>query len=571
MPSFVRQLVLAALLTSLLIPGGAAAQSLAIQHVTVVNVTDGSHQPDQTVLIDGPRITAIGASDELAIPSGAEVVDGEGGFLIPGLWDMHVHTFNNNDPQPPNTWTFPLYLASGVTGVRDMWVKPGEQAEQVRTWQRQLEAGTFVGPRFGAIGTLVDGTPRIQKSDTVTTAAEARAFVAGLAEAGIDFVKVYSRLSPEAYHALVEAANEAGLDVAGHGPNALSSFEVAEAGQRSIEHLTGVHETCSSKEDSLRTAGVRASGSPGLVVSTFNASKCATLYERFAASATWQVPTLITNRIWDATASLETLRLDEGGLYTPAWEAAEWEWVGGFLEFSSPEARAAYADLYALEQRMVGEMHAAGVPLLAGTDVGNPYIYPGFSLLDELAEFVEAGLSPLAALQTATLNPACYLGRTDELGTVEVGKLADLVLLDASPLDDIANVRRIRAVVANGRLYTHDELAALKADVLASHYREALALPPPLSAQPLDDVARQLVGTYRREGRDSHAEVSIEGGSLRVHFGDWADPLESLGGTLFRVPGTSVHYIFHTDTDGLVWGFEVNDGDNVVMFRRQWR
>lgn len=547
----------------------ASAQPLAIQHVTVVDVTDGSLRPNQTVLLEGNRIAAIGTAGEMVIPSEAEIVDMAGGYVIPGLWDMHVHTFNNNDPQPPNTWTLPLYLANGVTGVRDMWVRPGEQAEQVRAWTRALDGGTFVGPRFGAIGTLVDGTPRIQQSDTVTTAAEARAFVAGLAEGGIDFVKVYSRLSPEAYHALVEAAHTAGLEVAGHGPNALSSFEVAAAGQRSIEHLTGVHETCSSQEDSLRAAGVQAFGAPALVVSTFDPAKCATLYERFAENETWQVPTIITNRVWNAEASLDALRQDEGLLYTPMWEAAEWEWVGNFLTFSSEEDRAAYDDLYRLEQRIIGEMHAAGVPLLAGTDFGNPYIYPGFSLLDELAELVEAGLSPLAALQTATLNPARYLGRTDDLGTVEAGKLADLVLLDANPLEDIANVRQIRAVVMNGRLFTRDDLNRMKQDVLVKNYREALAQPVPLGVQPLDaEGLQRFAGTYGRVGREGKAEVTVEDGGLLVRFGNWTDVLEPIGGSLFRVTGSNVLYVFHPDVDGAVWGFEINDGGGVGMYRR---
>lgn len=555
------------LLLSWMLITAANAQPLVIQGATVIDVTDGSLHSDQTVLIEGNRMAAMGA--DVAIPAEAEVVDATGGYLIPGLWDMHVHTFNNNDPQPPNTWTFPLYLANGVTGVRDMWVKPGAQAEQVRAWERELDAGTFVGPRFGGIGTLVDGTPRIQKSDTVTTPAEARAFVARLAGAGIDFVKPYSRLSPEAYHALVEAAHEAGLEVAGHGPNALSSFEVATAGQRSIEHLTGVHETCSAQEDSLRAAGVVAYSAPQAVVSTFDPAKCRRLYRTFAERGTWQVPTLITNRIWRATTSLDALRQDEGLLYTPTWEVAEWEWVGGFLTFSSAKDRTAYDDLYRLEQRIVGEMHAAGVPLLAGTDVGNPYVYPGFSLLDELAEFVEAGLSPLAALQTVTRNPARYLDRTDDLGTVEAGKLADLVLLDANPLDDINNLRHIRAVVVNGRFYTHDELEQMKAAVLAKNYREALAQPPPLSAQPLDaDALQPFTGRYYRAGRETPGEVTLDSGALRVSFGDWIDPLEPLGGVLFRVPGTNVLYVFHTDADGTVWGFELNDGDNVYTYRR---
>ncbi|WP_405282839.1 amidohydrolase family protein [Gaopeijia maritima] len=547
----------------------AAPQSLALRNATVVDVTDGTLLPGRTVLIDGPRIAAIGPADALPVPPGTTVVEAEGAFVIPGLWDMHVHTFNNNSLQPPNTWTLPLYLANGVTGVRDMWVKPGAQAEQVRAWQQELDAGSFVGPRFGAIGTLVDGPPPIQKSDTVSTAAEAAAFVATLAEGGIDFVKSYSRLSPEAYHGLVAAARAAGIEVAGHGPNSLSTFEVAEAGQRSIEHLTGVHETCSSQEQALRAEGVQAFDEPGRVVSTFDPAKCASLYARLAEREVWQVPTLITNRVWTADARIEDLLLDEGRLYTPTWEAAEWGWVESFLAWTPPDDRAAYEALYRLEQRIVGEMHAAGVPILAGTDFGNPYIYPGFSLLDELGELVESGLSPLAALQAATLDPARYLDRTDDLGTVSEGRLADLVLLDANPLDDIEHVRQIRAVVMNGRLFTSDDLARMKQEVLVGHYREALAQPAPLGVQPLDEAAAErLVGAYRDVDTGNEAEVVLDGGELRATFGDWVDALEPLGGSLFRVTGTNVVYLFQPEPEGPARGFEINDGDTVMVFER---
>lgn len=555
-------LVLAGLATT----SATAQDRLAILNVTVVDVTDGTLHPGQNVLIDDNRITSVGPAGDSDLPAGALAVDGTGRFLIPGLWDMHVHTFNNNAPQPPNTWTFPLYLAHGVTGIRDMWVRPGAQAEQVREWMRELDAGTYVGPRFGAVGTLVDGAPPIHRSDTVTTAAEAQAFVAGLADAGIDFVKPYSLLQPEVYRALVEAAQSAGLGVAGHGPSALSSFDVSDAGQRSIEHLTGIHETCSSREDSLRAAGVQAFGSPGIVVSTFDPDKCARLYDRFAENETWQVPTIITNRVWTASADIDALRRDDGLLYTPSWESAEWGWVASFLTYSSEERRAAYDALYKLEQRIISEMHAAGVPLLAGTDFGNPYIYPGISLLDELAELVGAGLSPLAALQSATLNPARYLDRLEDLGTVEPGKLADLVLLDANPLADIANVWQIHAVIANGRIFTHEELWRMKHEVLAANYREALKQPQHLGVQPLEEEAlARFVGTYQRDSDEAQVEVMRDdGGGLLVRFGDWIDALEPLGGALFRVVDTNVLYVFHTGADGALWGFEVNDGESIM-------
>lgn len=550
----------------------ADGQSLLLRDVTIVDVTDGSLRSEQSVRIEGGRIAEIALAGDLDVPAGATVVEASGKFLIPGLWDMHTHTFNNNAPQPPNTWTFPLFLANGVTGVRDMWVKPGEQSDLVRSWRREMANGTFLGPRFGAIGTLVDGTPPVQPgADTLRTAAEARAYVKRLHDANIDFVKIYSRLTPEVYSAIAEAATAAGMYIAGHGPVAMSSFEVADAGQRSIEHLTGLHATCSTDEDSLRAQDVGVYTSPDRFISTFDEAKCARLYERLRSSETWQVPTLVTNRIWAQDATLEGLMQDEGILFVPMDEIAEWEWVSGFLEFTSPERRANFADLHELERRIVHAMNDAGVPLLAGTDFGNPYIYPGFSLHDELSEFVDAGLSPLEALQTATLNPARYLQRTDDLGTVDEGKLADLVLLDANPLVDITHARRISAVVLNGRLIQRDELDRMKNAVLADNYRKALAQPPGLVVQQPDvSELQRFVGTFLRHGKDGQAVVSVEGDVLRVDFGDWADVLESLGGTLFRVPGTTVTYVFHlSEAEGQpVWAFEIHEDGSVYTFHR---
>ncbi|NBC16406.1 MAG: amidohydrolase family protein [Bacteroidetes bacterium] len=560
---------LALFLISLLPVLPARSQPLAVQNVTVVDVTDGTLRPNQTILINGSRIAAVGSADDVAVPEEAKTVDATGGYLIPGLWDMHVHTFNNNDPQPPNTWHFPLYLAHGVTGVRDMWVRPGEQAAQVHTWRQELEAGTFVGPRFGAIGTLVDGPPPIQKSDTVTTTVQAQAFVERLKTAHIDFVKVYNRLTPDAYRALVDAAHGAGLYVAGHVPAAISIADASEAEQRSVEHLDGVHYACSSKEDSLRARRVPLSYYLAQeFVDTHDPAQCAALYERLATNETWQVPTFTVFRPW-TSQDLAVLADDEGLVYTPVDEATEWQGLRDFLTFAPPPVKQGMADLYALEQRIVREMHAAGVPLLAGTDIGNPYVYPGFSLVDEVKELVEAGLSPLAALQTATLNPARYLRRTDDLGTVETGKLADLVLLGANPLEDVDHLRRIRAVVVNGRLFTQEELERMKHEVLVNNYREALAQPQPLGVQPLEPkVLERFTGVYQQQEGDAEAEVMLQDGELRIRLDDWVDAVEPLGGALFRVRDSNVAYVFHTDAGGVVWGFEVNDGDRIATYRR---
>jgi imidazolonepropionase-like amidohydrolase len=448
-----------------------ATRPLVFTHVTVIDATGAPAQPDMTVVIRGDRITELGKSGTVQAPDGAQVVDATGKFLIPGLWDMHVHWLHRD--------YLSLFIANGVTGVRIMWGAPMHHQ-----WRQGIEKGEVLGPRLSIASAIVDGPKPIWPGSlAVGNEAEGRKAVSQSKEGGADFIKVYSRLPREAYFAIADEAKKQGLPFAGHVPGTVSVAEASDAGQQSIEHLTNVLEACSTREEELRKRGQELwSNLPeGQVfpsraalrsltldmLETFSPDKANALFARFARNHTWQCPTLTVLR---NIASLDDPKMhsDPRVKYMPPGFTGGWNPANDF-RFKERVAedyelgRSTYKKL----TELVVPMRRAGVEFLAGTDVLNPYCFPGFSLHDELELFVQAGLSPMEALQTATLNPARFLGKEKDLGTLEKGKIADLVLLEASPLKSIGNSRKIDAVVVSGKLFPKAELQKMLADVEA--------------------------------------------------------------------------------------------------------
>jgi hypothetical protein len=447
--------------------GDLQSQPFVFTHVTVIDATGATAKPDMTVVMIGDRITTLGKSRKVRVPANAQVVDATGKYLIPGLWDMHVHVFRNASQRPPNEYYFPLFIANGITGVRDMWTKLDKVA-QVELWRKQFTQKPGTVPRFGAVGSVVDGLPATwPNSDTVSTADEARRMVDRLKAGGIDFVKVYWNLSREAYFAIADEAKKQRIPFAGHVPFSVDAFEASESGQRSIEHLDGISLTCSTQEARLRVIDPNDLA-PGKyqqqVFDTYDEQKCARLFSRFARNRTWQVPTLSVFQ--RSNSNPNSLANDERLKYIPMTEREEWKRFITRLQKRTPEQNAQRR--LQMYSKLIQGMRRAGVEFMAGTDLGNEYLYPGFSLHDELVLLVQAGLTPMEALQAATRNPAKFLGRLDSLGTIEKGKIADLVLLDANPLENISNTQRINAVVVNGRYLPKEALQRMLAEAEAA-------------------------------------------------------------------------------------------------------
>jgi imidazolonepropionase-like amidohydrolase len=456
-------------------------QSLAIKRVTLIDATGRGPEPNMTAIVDGDRIVAVGPWRKTHIPRKAVVVDGAGKFLIPGLWDMHVH--GASDARAP--WSHLLFLANGVVGVRDMSGPP-----DAHVWRATQASNEDPSPTVYLGSPIIDGpNPVWPESIVVTDEAQGREVVKQQRERGADFIKVYSRLSRSAYFAIADEANKCGIPFEGHVPESVTAAEASDAGQKSIEHLTRVADGCSREEESIlselqrQEALFRApratmaqkidSGKSIIrlnmrVVETFDEATAQSLFALFLKNRTWQCPTLTLLR---AQIDDPLLANDPRLKYLSREVRAKWD--AGYYKNVPPEPRAAIVKLSRLQfnesVRLVGLMYRAGVPLLAGTDAMNPQCFPGFGIHDELALLVDAGLSPLAALQAVTRNAAEFMGQLGRRGTIEVGKTADLVLLDKDPLADIHNTRSIQAVVLRGKLYQRAALDAMlaKAQTLA--------------------------------------------------------------------------------------------------------
>jgi len=428
--------------------------AVAITHVSVIDASGSPPQADMTVIIRDQRIAGLSTSGAARLPAGARIVDGHGKFLIPGLWDMHVHTVFGDWLPRDEKVVLPLFVANGVTGVRDM----GGDLDVLKEWRAKIAAGQLLGPRMYIAGPMLDGpVPRFPSSAPVANAADGRRVVDDLKARGVDFIKIQSLIPRDGYFAAAEEAKKVGLTFVGHVPDAVRASEASDAGQKSIEHFTGVFEGCSTAEDQLVNGRPRG---PGANVSTYDATRARAVIALMAKNRTWQVPTLVWERGQWLVDDIDKTH-DPLIKYAPAsWKDHTWPmFVHDIMQTMDTDPLPVRKRFFQMELEMTLAMFRAGVPFMAGTDTAaGVHVFPGFSLHEELALFVEAGLTPMQALQTATRNPAEFMGRLDDLGTVAQGKLADLVLLDANPLDDIANTRRIHAVVLAGRYFDRGDL-----------------------------------------------------------------------------------------------------------------
>lgn len=443
---------------------------IAITYVTVINPGTSSVQSNRTVIITGDRISSVSDAAAVQPPKNARVIDGTGQYLIPGLWDMHIHSAFGDWFPGGRDIILPLYVANGVTGVRDM----GGDVPVLFAWRKEIASGQIIGPRMIVSGPMLDGylpngKLRFPSSIPVTTPAQAIAAVDSLKKQGVDFIKVQSEISLDAYRAAAAEAHKQGLPIVGHVPVRVRMREVVAAGQMSVEHLMGIFEGCSTEEDKF----IQGKGNLKLLLSTQDQQRCDSLIKLLAEHQTWQVPTLAWQRGGEFLDQPDPKRapLDK---YVPAyWRDVTWRrFTDEMMPDLLKDPLALRQQYFAHNLQIVGAMHRAGVPFLAGTDSApGVYIMPGFSLHDELANFVEAGFTPMESLQTATSNPAKFLGMQASLGSVEAGKTADLVLLTANPLEDIHNTRKISAVLARGRLLDRAALDRILMQVQAAAKR----------------------------------------------------------------------------------------------------
>ena len=434
-----------------------ADKPVAIVGVTIIEVESGDLLAPMTVIIRSDTIADIGRTDQQPVPDDALRIEGKGRFLVPGLWDMHTHAHRRGR----SAWHYPAYIAHGVTGIRDMGTDLDSATAHRASWRSDAIAPTVwwgSPPIDGAEPVLPFGVP-------VTNADEARTIARRFDNQGFRFLKVYDLIDPASYHALCEEARRLGLPVEGHVPLNLSPTEVAEAGQRTIEHLTLVLEACIpgtlawvAADTTGDSMGLLSDGRLAASLAEYDSATAQVLFAKLAEAHVWQVPTLVQMR--GAFFIRDSVFVNDPRISTlPADIRAEWD---TYRNETPDTVLKAGCLVFERQLAMVGVMHRAGVPFLAGTDASaEPWVFPGTSLHDELALLVEAGFSPLDAIRTATLNPARYRGEGGKL--IAPGSVADLVLLDGDPTQDIARIRQIDGVVLRGRYLDRDALDQLVA------------------------------------------------------------------------------------------------------------
>jgi imidazolonepropionase-like amidohydrolase len=419
---------------------------LALTNATVVGIAGNSSSQRATVLIRGDRIVEVFEPGKIKIPDGAQTIDASGKFLIPGLWDTHMHLSYVTEE------AFPLLIANGVTGVCDM----GGDLDQIDHWRDEIRNGTRIGPRIVRAGPVLDG-PRTEEGKyrvTINNAEEGRKAVQSLKQRGVDFIKVYHFLSRDSYFAIANEAKEQGIAFDGHIPNGVSPREASDAGQRRLEHTTVLLQSTISLQ---KKEGRSSKELTAQAFDTLLGAEGAAWFQTMVKNGTWHTPTLVLARSFLLRSELAA-KPDERRKYVAPIVKEHWEKNNPVPQNVSEQDMADRRQGLQKMIDVVRVMHKTGVQMLAGTDPPTRDVFPGFSLHDELGLLVEAGFTPREALETATANPAKCLGLLDSHGTIEKGKAADLVLLDADPLADIANTQKIAGVVVAGKFIARPAL-----------------------------------------------------------------------------------------------------------------
>jgi imidazolonepropionase-like amidohydrolase len=431
----------------------------AFVSVSVVPMNSEQVLREQTVLVRGDRIVAVGPVDQVSVPRGARRIDGEGKFLIPGLCDLHAHLMGGNEM----TDEFPLFLAYGVTTIRQM-----SGAPTVLAMRQRVREGTVLGPTIFTVGPMVDGDPPVwgRGSAVVTTPEAARRAVEEQKSAGYDQVKVYDNLLLPQYDAVVDEAAKAGIPVVGHLPRAVPLPHALESKQASVEHLGGYLEYAQRADSPLQHSKTQPPaatphGAGHLQNATLEMAgwvddaRIVEIARLTARSGTWNVPTL---------AQLQNAkRRDE---YQAAWQRPGMEyatksmrdWWNSDFDDTDPAKRARFLKV---RLSIVRALHDAGARLLVGTDTPHPFVLPGLAAHDEMQNLVGAGLSPYEALRAATRDSAEFLGQPAEFGVITPGARADLVLVDGNPLADIANASHVAGVMLRGRWLSKEALRGM--------------------------------------------------------------------------------------------------------------
>jgi imidazolonepropionase-like amidohydrolase len=463
------------------------ARTVAFVDVDVVPMNRMEVLENQTVIVSNGHVADIGETAGLKIPNDALRIEGKNRYLLPGLADMHVHQWSQGD--------LLLFIANGITTIRNMW---GTSRQLV--WRDKIAKGELLGPTIYTAGPILDGKPPVWNgSKVIETTSEAEQEVAREKKEGYDFVKVYNGLSREVYDAILAAADKYGLPVAGHIPDAVGLNHALKTGQASIEHLTGY--LTAIEADNSPFKGKRDRKSRYAASDFVDENKIPQVVTDTVQAGTWNCVTLVVLQRFVSTQEAEQLLQRPEMKYASPIDLASWDPSKDFrmkTMTASDFEQVRKGDR--LRQKLAKALHHAGAHILLGTDTPNPFVVQGFSIHEELQNLVQAGLTPYEAIRAGTSSAAQFLNATKEFGTIEVGKRADLILVDDNPLKDVSNLSHRVGVMVRGQWFTEIQLRKMLDELLATYpFPEKLGEMPPL----LSEGQRLVAGRYQMRLSDT--------------------------------------------------------------------
>jgi len=450
--------------------------ALCIENISIIDPVNGL-KANQTVILKDGKIFKVESTSNLILSSDNEIIDGTGKFLIPGLWDAHVHFAFLEELAPS---MFDLFLAYGITSVRDT----GGKFEFVKKYKDLSLRDPLNSPRVMIAGPLLDGMPNVydgsdlqhpELSVGLATEEDVISQISKLDSLGVDLLKAYEMLTPEQFEVLAKYGKKHNLKVTGHVPLSMDVISASNAGLSSLEHLRNLELSCASNADELwekrKQILKEGKNEPGGVlrskihtlqrktaVENYDDKKADEVLAVMAKNETWQIPTLALNT---AFTKKHFTRDDFQKSFEYLPVSIEKQWKESIKGLALREATAFNIQYTEWKINMVRKIHETGIDIMAGTDCPIFFLTPGLSLHEELAILVESGLTPLEALKTATYNPAKYFNLENELGQIDENYWADLIILDANPLEAITNTTKINAVIKQGNLFSKEDINSI--------------------------------------------------------------------------------------------------------------
>lgn len=430
---------------------------LLILNATILDIESGEEIPGKMIAISGDTIQAVLDMDESDSYTAVKTIDAKNKFVMPGLWDMHVHFRGGDTLVAENKNLLPLFLAHGVTTVRDAG---GDITTSVLEWKKEINSGELTGPAIFTSGPKLDGPrPAWPGSIEVATLEDIPAALDSLEKLEVDYVKMYDgSLSEEIFYGIIEAAEERGYKTTGHMPMSANILEGVDRGLDGSEHLYYVMKACSPKADSLTEVNPTY-GMMDEIIATYDPALAKEVFKELKENEVFITPTL---HIGKTLSEILEVDHDKDSLL-PFIGPGIKETYRGRIE-GAKRARASGStmreDMEHRTMEMIKPMYDSGVPLLAGSDCGpfNSYVYPGGSLHSELERMVAAGLHPVEALKTSVINGPAFFDLQDLYGSIQKGKKADILILKKNPFSNIENLREVSVVLAKGKVYEQENL-----------------------------------------------------------------------------------------------------------------